>query len=468
MGSQDSFFEALGGETPTGFFTHSTSISIGVDVQGNQIGVRGSCQGPVGDGVQGFGSGNFSGVAGFGGADDGTGVVGFGSGVRGQGLRGIGAGGPNIGAGEPAGIYGHGARGGTGVIGIGGDGPNTGAGEAAGVYGQGGSGSTGVVGRGGFGQADGVRGFGSENFSGVAGFGGDENGTGVVGFGGGLEGGLGQGIRGIGAGGPNIGADEAAGVFGQGGTDGSGVVGFGGGNGVGVRGIGAGGPNIRPNVRAGVYGRSGKSPGTGVVGEGGDQGSGVYGSTSFSEGIRSGVGVFGEVLAGNGIAVFGVTDSPGAFAGVFNGPVQVHGDVTVFGNATVNGLKSAVVPFPDGSNRKLYCMESPESWFEDFGTGYLKNGQAEIPLDAEFASIVNSGDYHVFLSEYDDNNALYVTNRTSMGFGVRSKLSPTATGTFSYRVVAKRKDKTGPRFDKVVLPAKRHSAGQLAVMRDAE
>jgi hypothetical protein len=180
------------------------------------------------------------------------------------------------------------------------------------------------------------------------------------------------------------------------------------------------------------------------------------------------VGVFGEVLAGDGIAVFGVTDSPGAFAGVFSGPVQVHGDVTVFGNATVNGLKSAVVPFPDGSNRKLYCMESPESWFEDFGTGYLKNGQAEIPLDAEFASIVNSDDYHVFLSEYDDNNALYVTNRTSMGFGVRSKLSPTATGTFSYRVVAKRKDITGPRFDKVVLPAKRHSAGQLAVIRDAE
>jgi hypothetical protein len=64
MGSQDSFFEALGGETPIGFFTHSTTISHGVDVQGNQVGVKGTCQGPVGDGVQGFGSGNFSGVPG--------------------------------------------------------------------------------------------------------------------------------------------------------------------------------------------------------------------------------------------------------------------------------------------------------------------------------------------------------------------------------------------------------------------
>ena len=438
MGSQDSFFEALGGETPTGFFTHSTSLSIGVDVQGNQIGVRGACQGPVGDGVQGFGSGNFSGVAGTGGADNGTGVVGFGAGGQGQGVRGIGAGGPN-----------------------------TGAGEAAGVFGVGGPGSTGVVGRAGFGNpADGVRGFGNGNFSGVAGFGGDENGTGVVGFGGGEQGGLGQGIRGIGAGGPNIGVNEPAGVFGVGGTgDGSGVVGFGGGNiGAGVRGIGAGGPDARTNVSAGVYGHAGAPPGVGVSGDGGDVGTGVYGSTSAD----NGAGVMGEILAGTGIAVFGSTDSPGAFAGYFHGPVQVVGDVTIFGNATVNGLKSAVVPLPDGSNRRLYCMESPESWFEDFGTGYLKNGQAEIPLDAEFASIVNSDNYHVFLTEYDDNNALYVTNRTIAGFEVRSKLSPVANGTFSYRVVARRKDIDAPRLAKVVFPAKRNATSQAGVITEAD
>jgi hypothetical protein len=33
----------------------------------------------------------------------------------------------------------------------------------------------------------------------------------------------------------------------------------------------------------------------------------------------------------------------------------------------VSGTKSAAVPFPDGSQRALYCMESPELWFEDFG-----------------------------------------------------------------------------------------------------
>jgi len=421
MGSQDSFFEALGGETPTGFFTHSTSISIGVDVQGNQIGVKGTCQGPVGDGVQGFGSGNFSGVAGHGGGNNGSGVVGFGGGAQGQGLRGIGSGGPNIGAGEAAGVFGQGGPGSTGVIGIGSGAPNTSAGEAAGVYGQGGSRSTGVVGRGGAGQSDGVRGFGSDDFSGVAGFGGSGNGTGVVGFGGG-------------------------------------------GLGAGVRGIGARGPDTVPNVRVGVYGQAGEAPGTGVVGSGGDLGTGVYGSTSNN----NGAGVMGEILAGAGIAVFGSVNSPDAFAGYFNGPVQVHGDVTVFGNAIVNGLKSAVVPFADGSSRRLYCMESPESWFEDFGTGYLKNGQAEIRLDAEFALIVNSDSYHVFLSEYDDNSALYVTNRTSTGFAVRSKSSPTATATFSYRVVAKRNDITGPRLEKFSMPAKKCSLTQLGVIVNSD
>jgi hypothetical protein len=71
----------------------------------------------------------------------------------------------------------------------------------------------------------------------------------------------------------------------------------------------------------------------------------------------------------------------------------------------VNGTKSAAVPFPDGSRRLLYTMESPESWFEDFGISQLLNGNAEVTLDPGFAAIVTSDVYHVFISEYGDNNA---------------------------------------------------------------
>lgn len=98
-----------------------------------------------------------------------------------------------------------------------------------------------------------------------------------------------------------------------------------------------------------------------------------------------------------------------------------------------------------------YCMESPESWFEDFGFGEFVNGLAQIQLDPEFAAVVNSDAYHVFITEYDDNNALYVAQRTSTGFEVRTK-ALTASGTFSYRVVAKRKDITPPRLEKVTIP----------------
>ena len=33
--------------------------------------------------------------------------------------------------------------------------------------------------------------------------------------------------------------------------------------------------------------------------------------------------------------------------------------------------RSAAVPHPDGFHRRLYCIECPESWFEDFGEGTL-------------------------------------------------------------------------------------------------
>ncbi len=60
------------------------------------------------DGVEGTGTGNFSGVAGFGGSHDGTGVFGVGGGANGQGVRGIAAGAPNTVPNSSVGVYGQG------------------------------------------------------------------------------------------------------------------------------------------------------------------------------------------------------------------------------------------------------------------------------------------------------------------------------------------------------------------------
>ena len=117
------------------------------------------------------------------------------------------------------------------------------------------------------------------------------------------------------------------------------------------------------------------------------------------------------------------------------------------GNLTVTGTKSAAVRAADDSLRLLYAIESPESWFEDFGFGRLAGGYVRVELDETFASVIAGGPYHVFLTQYDGDDGLYVTEREASGFAVRSAGSADAECEFSYRVTAKRKDAAGVRFE---------------------
>jgi len=362
--SSDNQFTALG-KAVIGFQTDSDSIDVGADISGIQGGIRGRSQGPGdGDGVQGFGTGTFSGVAGFSDpASNGIGTFGQGRGPGATGVRGL------AGTGDADGVQGFGTGTFSGVAGFGDPASN-----GIGTFGQGrGPGATGVRGLAGTGDADGVQGFGTGTHSGVAGFGDPaSNGTGVFGQGSGLEG-------------------------------------------PGVKGIGAGAPNILPSTPVGVYG---------VAAASGD-GEGVRGEGS--------IGVHAVSTGGFNIAL----TANGTTAGYFVGNVFVDGNLTVF-----NGSKSAAVALPDGTYRQLYCLESPESWFEDVGSGALVNGRAEIRLDPDFAATVHTDQYHVFITEYDGNNALYVTARSAAGFEVRAGAGA-VDASFSYRVMAKRKDIQG-------------------------
>jgi hypothetical protein len=214
--------------------------------------------------------------------------------------------------------------------------------------------------------------------------------------------------------------------------------------GVGVLGQSFSGIPIRGQVSVGssantiaIYGLNnstyaGPGPGAG--------GFGVYGLSA------KGHGLVGATATAGGAAVVGATNGvAGAYAGAFYGSVLVGGAFTVF------GAKSAAVPHPDGSHRRLYCMESPESWFEDFGESTLACGQAEVMLDPDFAAVADLSKYHVFLTEYDAHNDLYVTERSANGFLVKAK-DDASSGAFSWRVVAKRKDIPAPRFETVTVP----------------
>jgi hypothetical protein len=87
-------------------------------------------------------------------------------------------------------------------------------------------------------------------------------------------------------------------------------------------------------------------------------------------------------------------------------------------------------------------MESPELWFEDFGTGQLADGQVKVAIDPLFAETINLDlDYHVFLTPTGDEPVLlFVVAKTKTGFevqGVTLDGSP-STASFDYRIVAKR------------------------------
>ncbi len=181
-------------------------------------------------------------------------------------------------------------------------------------------------------------------------------------------------------------------------------------------------------------------------------GYGVFGFSQNSNGIagQSGGGAAGCVgFAGapGGYGIYGGIAVQGGYAGGFAGPVLVVGDFTATGGAT-----SAAVPHPDGSHRRLYSLESPESWFEDFGEAKLANGRAEVKLDPDFLAVVHNDKYFVFLTEVGDSGGLYVSGQSPTGFEVRSRGPSSASGSLYYRVVARRKDIPGPRLEKVKLP----------------
>jgi hypothetical protein len=189
--------------------------------------------------------------------------------------------------------------------------------------------------------------------------------------------------------------------------------------GIGVFGLHGTGHDLTPFSLAGVVGSSIDTPG--VLGR------------AFSD-----AGVRGE--SGSGVAIHGISPGSSGVAGQFDGNVVVNGDLTV------TGVKSAVVPSIDGSLRRLYAVESPESWFEDFGTAQLENGHAQVRLDTGYAALIRSDNYRVFLTPLGDCRGLYVDARSYQGFDVHELQGGTSRIQFDYRVVAKRADITAPRL----------------------
>jgi hypothetical protein len=294
---------------------------------------------------------------------------------------------------------------------------------------------------------------------------------------------LSAGVLGInnGTGGNGVGVFGSQNGFGYGvygyTPSGYGVVGQSG-DGIGVHGIAtAGGYGVMGDTSDGngygVYGNA--DNGTGVYGNA-DNGTGVTGATASGTGVEgsatTGTGVHGVSTGGYG--VYGFSSGSYGTVGVTNSGNGVYGQVSTasqagvvgrqedssgnwaiygFGNIGATGTKSAVVPTEDGSGYvTLYCVESPECWFEDFGSARLSGGTSSVLIDPEFAQTIETDHYHVFLQVEGECKGVSVQAKTPTGFAVRELDGGTSNAPFAYRVVGLRKDVTAPRLNRVTLP----------------
>jgi hypothetical protein len=418
------------------------AVSSGIAVRGTSSGAGESGVVGVSNATTGYGSG----VSGTSASANGNGVAGYATATSGSG----------------SGVYGQNSSGsGAGVVGV----NSSTTGYANGVYGQ--TVSTSGNGLSGFanaatGYTAGVYGYSaSTNGSGV--YGDSPNNVGVGGMGGTL----------------GVWGDTVS-------TSGSGVAGY---------------ADATSGNTNGVYGQAASTSGEGVSGNaiattGG--GNGVYGST-FTTGFGAGVsgaawattgtafGVFGQTASSDGQGVFGhasatsgspagvvgFVESPNAVAGQFVAhsgsglilqglsgsattqvfTVDASGNLDISGNLTVSGSKSARVKLQDGRDVALYAVESPENWFEDFGTANLQAGAAQVSLDAGFLQTVDTtSNYHVFLTPKGDCRGLYVASTSATGFVVRELGSGSSSIAFDYRIVAHRRGFETVRLQEVKLP----------------
>lgn len=230
----------------------------------------------------------------------------------------------------------------------------------------------------------------------------------------------------------------------------------------------------------GVYGRNTSDGSTGflgkvAIGAGGTSASaaagtaGVYGVSQVpaSIGIVDAAGVWGDSFAGdgmvatssqnNGIVAITADSANQLNVGAFldnqnNNPgdvvMQTFGEtvggactITTAGALACTGPNSAIVQVDNGTRKvALYAMESPQNWFEDFGSGQLANGSATIELEDLFAQTVNTGvNYHVYLTPNGDCKGLYITAKTPTSFEVHELGKGTSNVAFDYRIVAERK-----------------------------
>ncbi|MBS1587064.1 MAG: hypothetical protein JSS82_16140 [Bacteroidetes bacterium] len=229
----------------------------------------------------------------------------------------------------------------------------------------------------------------------------------------------------------------------------------------------------------GVLGQTAASTGYATLGlnlaaTGTGTGNGVYGQTAQSQGF----GVYGANTHGSGTGVLGwgnnvggsylAAGQGGAFTGLTTGVYAYNTSLGVSqaiytnnggvicrvnyysgiqykinGSGTVSTLAKDV----DGQTVTLHCPETPEIYFQDYGSSQLVNGRVHVEIDPTFAKNVVVSEKHpmrVFVQLEGDCKGVYVTNKTATGFDVVELGGGTSNVPFQWNITCNRADEELP------------------------
>lgn len=113
-----------------------------------------------------------------------------------------------------------------------------------------------------------------------------------------------------------------------------------------------------------------------------------------------------------------------------------------YGNGLAgSGTKSCVVKTTEGP-KALYCVESPENYFEEYGTAKLVNGRTVINIDPLFLqtiTISKENPYKVFIQMIDEIPNNVHVEKFDTYFVVVENNGGSSNAEFDWRFVAKRK-----------------------------
>lgn len=159
-----------------------------------------------------------------------------------------------------------------------------------------------------------------------------------------------------------------------------------------------------------------------------------------------------DAFAVAGFAFCGTNTRAGGYFESFNytpGASQAYAYVgtTVGGTArkiTGTNAVSEIIPTAKHGRIMLTCPESPEYWYQDYGTVRLVDGRAHIDLDPILADIVMVNEQYpirVFATPVDmtNFNGISMMNRTERGFDIVELNGGNHTGTIEYQLIVKPK-----------------------------